>query len=207
MARRVVDAEDRGDVPQPDAESLESKARIRFGLGYNDGRFSPDATDPYGTHIEIKTKDLDSVSDVQFAHNAYPGKYQKFSNQHLLVILHRRQVIEEYWLLKKGGQGYWKHWVEHRRDQHRFEHLLALQMVEAWKEVHGEPSRAQKKRLDGIVKKAKSGKQWHMSLRMVRKYGQQLTNQWPSKGYMYQSKRIQTEDLNAMQNERERNWS
>lgn len=207
MARRVVDAEYRVDIPQPDAESLESIARIHFGLGYNDGRFSPDATDPYGTHVEIKTKDLDSNSEVQFAHNAYPGKYHKFSNQHLLVILHRSQVVEEYWLLKKGGQGYWRHWVEHRMAQHRFEHLLALQMVDAWKEVHGEPTRAQEKRLDGIVRKAKSGKQWTMSPRMVRKYGQRLTNQWPSRGYMYQSKRIQTEDLIVMQNERERNWS
>jgi len=207
VARRVEDAEDRLDVPQPDAESLESIARIRFGLGYNNGRFSPDATDPYGNDVEIKTKDLDSPGHVQFAHNAYPGKYHKFLTQHLLVIFHRSQAVEEYWLLKKGGQGYWKHWVEHRRAQHRFEHQLSLQMVDAWKAVHGEPSRAQNKRLNGIVKKAKSGKQWQMNVTMVRKYGQRLTNRWPSRAYMYQPKRIQNEEIQSMRNERESNWT
>ena len=207
MAPRVGDAEDRKDVQQPDAESIESKARVRFGLGYNNGRFTPDATDPYGTYVEIKSCDLNSAApQVQFAHNAYPTKYKKFLGQHLLVIFHRNDEIEEYWLLKKGGQGYWKKWVEHRRAQHRFEHELALQMKEAWKSAHGEPSDAQKKRLNGIVNKAKSGKQWNMSIIKVRKYGQLLTDNWPSRGHMYQPKPILNEDMLSMQNLREKNW-
>ena len=79
-------------------------------------------------------------------------------------------------------------------------------MKEAWKSAHGEPSDAQKKRLNGIVNKAKSGKQWNMSIIKVRKYGQLLTDNWPSRGYMYKPKPILNEDMLSMQNLREKNW-
>jgi len=169
---------------QADTESLENQAAKALQLTLNeDDRFGVDAWSMYGDPIEIKSLNLDSRSPaVQFAHNRYPDKYDSFLKQHCLVVLHRNSIAEEYWLLRRGENGFWTQWVNKCKTVHGREEEIVRRMQDLYKEnyeMDDFANRVVNRTIPGAVL---TKKQWSFSISYLRGYGERITS-WPDEKF------------------------
>jgi hypothetical protein len=175
----------RGPVAkQADTESLENQAANALQLTLNeDDRFGVDAWSMNGEPIEIKSLNLESKSPaVQFAHNRFPEKYDSFLKQHCLVVLHRNSIAEQYWLLRRGENGFWTQWVNKCKTVHGREEEIVRRMQELYREnyeMDDFANRVVNRTIPGAVL---TKKQWSFSISYLLKYGEQITR-WPNKQF------------------------
>jgi len=168
---------------QADTEALEDQAAEALGLKLNLGnRFGEDAQSQLGESVEIKSVSLDSRSAaVQFAHNRYPDKYDKFLEQQCVVVFHRKSIAEEYWLLKRGEGGFWTQWVTDKKLKHGREDEILKRMMSWYKNTYSPLTAFDMRIVDRTIPGAVlTKKQWSFPISYVRQYGEKLTTGWPT---------------------------
>ena len=99
-----------------------------------------------------------------------------------MVVLHRNSIAEEYWLLRRGTNGFWTQWVNKCKRVHGREEGIVRRMQELYRQ-HYELDDFEKRVVNRTIPGAVlTKKQWSFSISYLMKYGERITS-WPDKQF------------------------